>query len=410
VGRRQAETTAVPVAGARGYARAMTALQPGTDALRALWALDPSVDFLNHGSFGATPRRVLAAQRRWRDEMEAEPVDFLARRLPALLAGVRAEVAAFLDGDADGLVLVPNATTGVNTVLRAFDWVPGDELLLADSTYNAVKQAARSLADRYGVRVVEARVPFPLSEPAEVTAAFAAAMTERTRLVVVDHVVSATAVVLPVEAIVATARARGIATLVDGAHAPGLLPLSLRAVDADFYTGNLHKWVCTPKGAAVLHVGPAWRGRLHPLPVSHAYGAGLGAEFDWTGTADPSAWLAVPDALALFGEMGWDAIRAANHALVRAGREIVADALGSALPHPDDPRLYGPMATIRVPWADPADDRKLAALGARLFAEHRVEVPFTRYDGRAWVRISGQLYNRPEQYERLAAILRAWRG
>lgn len=388
----------------------MPPLHPGTDALRALWALDPTVDFLNHGSFGATPRVVLTEQARWRDEMECEPVDFLARRLPGLLEGVRARVADFLAADQDGLALVPNATTGVATVLRGLDWAPGDEILLADSAYFAVKQAARALADRFGVRVVEARVPFPLTVPEEVTAAFVAAMTDRTRLMIVDHVVSATAVIFPVEDVLAAARARGVATLVDGAHAPGLLPLSLRAVGADFYTGNLHKWVCTPKGAAILYVAPPWRRRLHPLAVSHAYGLGLAPEFDWTGTADPTAWLAVPAALDLLGGLGWDAIRAANHALVRRGRAVIAEALGTELPHPDDPRLYGPMATIRVPWADPADDRKLAALTARLFAEHRIEVPFTRYDGRAWVRISGQLYNRPDQYERLAAVLRTWRG
>ncbi len=385
-------------------------LTPGSPGLRAAWTLDPRVTFLNHGSFGATPRPVLAAQARWRDEMEREPVAFLARRLPALIEEVRARVAGFLDAEPEGLVLVPNATTGVNTVLRALRWEPGDEILLADSAYNAVKQAARAVADRWGARVVEARVPFPITAPEEVTAAFAGAMTARTKLVIVDHVVSATACVLPAAEVVAAARARGIPSLVDGAHAPGMLPLSIRAVDADFYTGNLHKWVCTPKGAAVLHVGRAWRDRLHPLPVSHAYGRGLGPEFDWTGTADPTAWLAVPDALDLFDAIGWEAVRAWNHGLVRDGRVRIAEALGTELPHPDDPRLYGSMATIRVPWADPADDPKLARLTAALFEQHGIEVPFTGYDGRAWVRISGQVYNTPEQYERLADVLRTWRA
>jgi isopenicillin-N epimerase len=386
------------------------ALTPGTDALRALWTLDPDVDFLNHGSFGATPRPVLAAQDHFRAELERAPVAFLARRLPALLQGVRARVATFLDADPSGLVFLPNATTGVNTVLQALRWAPGDEIVLADSAYYAVKQAARAIADRFGVRVTQAVVPFPLQSPDEVTAAFAAAITPRTKLLVVDHVVSATACVFPVADIVAMAHAHGVAVLVDGAHAPGMLPLSIRDVGADFYTGNLHKWVCTPKGAAILHVAAAWRERVHPLPVSHAYGAGLAPEFDWTGTADPSPWLAVPAALDLFDAMGWEAVRAANHGLVRDGRVVLAEALGVALPHPDDPRLYANMATIPTPWFDGADDARLGRLTAALHAEHHIEVPFTRYDGRAWVRISGQLYNAPAQYERLARVLRTWRG
>lgn len=388
-------------------------MQPLPD--RSLWTLDPTVDFLNHGSFGATPRPVLAAQARLREEMEREPVLFLARRLPALLDGVRARLAAFLDTDAEGLVFVPNATTGVATVLHALDWTPGDEIVLADAAYFAVKQAARAVADRWGAKVVEARVPFPLDRPEAITAAFEAALTPRTKLVIVDHIVSATAVVFPAADIVAAARARGVVTLVDGAHAPGQLPLSIRAVGADFYTGNLHKWVCTPKGAAILAVAPAWRDRLHPLQVSHAYGQGLRPEFDWTGTSDPTAWLAVPDALDLFDGVGWDRLRAHNHALVRDGRVRVAEALGTDLPHPDDPRLYASMATIRVPWADPADPAKLGRLTAALFDAHRIEVPFTAYDERVWVRISGQLYNTPDQYARLAEVLRpgpaleAWR-
>jgi isopenicillin-N epimerase len=382
----------------------------GSGALKSLWGLDPEATFLNHGSFGATPRAVLDAQARWRDEMERQPVLFLARRLPALMDGVRARVAAFLNADPAGLMPVTNATTGVATVLHAFDWKPGDELLLADSTYNAVKQAARALADRYGVRVVEVRVPFPLDTPDQVTAAYVAAFGPRTRLVVVDHVVSATGCVLPATAIVAEARARGVPVLVDGAHAPALLPLDLSAIGADFYTGNLHKWLCTPKGTAVLSVAPAWRPRMHPLAISHGYGAGLAGEFDWTGTFDPSAWLVVPDAIALFEGFGPDAVRASNHALVQVGRVQLAEALGVDLPHPDDPALYAAMASVQVPWARATDGASLNAMSAAMYDQHRIEVPFSAYDDRVFVRISGQLYNAPEDYTRLADVLRTWRG
>ncbi|MDP2307536.1 MAG: aminotransferase class V-fold PLP-dependent enzyme [Pseudomonadota bacterium] len=381
----------------------------GSPALKSLWGLDPEVTFLNHGSFGATPRAVLDAQTRWRDEMEREPVLFLARKLPALMEAVRVRVASFLGADPAGLLPVANATTGVATVFHSLTWGPGDELLLADSTYNAVKQAARALSDRYGVRVVEVKVPFPLTAPEQVTAAYVAAFSPRTRLVVVDHVVSATGCVLPAAAIVAEARRRGVPVLVDGAHAPAMLRLDLTELGADFYTGNLHKWLCTPKGTAILSIAPAWRAIVHPLAISHGYGGGVTGEFDWTGTFDPSAWLAVPSALDLFSGFGPDAVRASNHALVQNGRIHLAEALGVALPHPDDPALYAAMAAVEVPWARATDGASLNALSAALYDQHRIEVPFSAYDHRVWVRISGQLYNAPEDYVRLADVLRTWR-
>lgn len=384
-------------------------MTPGTPELRALWTLDPSVAFLNHGSFGATPRPVLDAQARLRAELEAEPVAFLARGLDARLADVRERLATFLGADPRGLVPVSNATAGVNAWLRTFSFAAGDEVVLADQSYNAVKMAVHALRDRHGVVPVEARIPFPLDDSGAVEDAYAAAIGPRTRLVIVDHVVSATALVLPVARIVALARARGVPVLVDGAHGPGMLPLALDALGADAYVGNLHKWVCAPKGAAFLHLAPAWRDRVHPLAISHGYGGGLVAEFDWTGTDDPTPWLCVPAALDFFARFGWDEVRAAQHALVRQGRRVLAETLGVALPHPDDPAFYGAMAAVPLRDARVTEPRALHAMTARMYDEHRVEVPFTSYDGRVFVRISGQLYNRPEEYERLAGILRDWR-
>jgi isopenicillin-N epimerase len=338
--------------------------------------------------------------------MEAEPVAFLARALEPEVHRVRARLAAFLGADPDGLALVPNATTGVNTVLRAFDWQPGDEILICDHTYGAVKQACRMLADRYGVIPVEATIPFPAASSREAVEAFAARLSARTRLVIVDHIASPTALVFDIDAIVQIARSAGVPVLVDGAHGPGMRPLALDALGADFYTGNLHKWVCAPKGAAFLWMAPEWRGRVHPLAVSHAYGAGLAPEFDWTGTSDPSAWLCVPDALdacAAFPDMS-----AYNHGLVREGRARIAAALDVEVPHADDPALYGFMAAIPYPRARVTGPDTLRDLTAKLFAEHRIEVPFTSYDGRVFVRISGQVYNTADQYARLADVLRTF--
>lgn len=377
--------------------------ESGSDSIRSLFTLDPSVSFLNHGSFGAAPRSVQEAQARWRAELEREPVLFIARRLPAEVDAVRARVAAFVKAAPEGLVFVPNATTGVATVLHNLPWQAGDEVVMPDHGYNAVRQAVHYLGDRYGVKLVEAKVPFPLSSPDEVTAAFAAALTERTKLVIVDHITSPTALIFPVADIIALAKRRGIPVLVDGAHAPGMLPLDLDALGADFYTGNLHKWVCAPKGIAFLHVGAAWRERLQPVVISHGYGGDLHARFDFTGTDDPTALLSVPAALDHLEQLGLETVRAVNHALVRTGRVVIASALGVDLPHPDDPRLYGSMATIPVPFTDLPP-----ALTARLYEEHRIEVPFINFGDRRWVRISGQVYNRAEEYERLAAVLKQW--
>lgn len=374
-----------------------------TDAARARWTLDPAVTFLNHGSYGATPRAVLDYQSMLRAEMEREPVQFMGRRLPDLIAEVRARVAAFVGADPAGLVFLPNATTGTATVLANLPWKAGDEVVLADMAYGAVFRALEATAARHGIRIVKAVVPFPIQSPRQVVDAFAAAMTKRTKLVIADHITSATALIFPVAELVALARARGVPILVDGAHAPGHIPLQLDALGADFYVGNFHKWVCAPKGAAMLHLAPAWRDRVHPVVISHGYGLGLHAEFDWTGTDDPTAVLSIPAALDHIDSIGFDSLRAANHALVREGRRVIAEALGVDLPHPDDPALYGMMAV--VPWTRGGDQKKLTPA---LFAEHAIEVPFPTYDTRTWVRISGQAYNRPDEYQRLAQVLKGW--
>lgn len=377
----------------------------GSAAVRDRWTLDPGVAYLNHGSFGATPKSVLAAQIKWQEEMEREPVEFLAWQLPSLMRSLREDLAGFLGCDADGLAFVSNATTGVNTVLRSFDWSAGDEIVVADSGYGAVLRSVQHLADRFGVVVRVARLPFPFADLAEIVDAFREVTHAKTRLLIVDQIVSATAVILPVAEIVALAHGFGVPVLVDGAHGPGQLDFSISALQAEFFTGNLHKWLCAPKGSAVLYVSPAWRDRIHPLTLSHDYGKGFRAEFDWTGTADYSAWLACGTALAHFRELGPTRVRESNHELVRAGRVLLAEALGVELPHPDDSALYGSMAAI--PFPIPAPDRE--ALRRRMFHEERIEVPFTQFDHRLWVRISGQAYNHPDEYARLAAALHRWR-
>jgi isopenicillin-N epimerase len=358
------------------------------DAVRELWTLDPSVAFLNHGSYGATPRPVLEAQDRWRAALEAQPVDFLHRRYAGHGAAARAAVAAFLGADPEGLAFVPNATAGIATVLRAL-LAPGDRVVVSDHVYPAVALALTGL----GADLVVVPVDLDAGDPA---ALLLAAVDERTRLVVVDAVTSVTAMALPYADVVRGCRALGVPCLVDAAHAPGMLDVDLRALDPDYWAANLHKWCCAPKGAGVLYVRSALRDDLHPLVLSHGAGLGFLAEFDWAGTHDPSAWLAAPDALALLGSLGWDTIRTYCRALARWG------GLVSGVPAP-----VPPSRSLQTVMLDPGCDSYAAAEAVRtaMWERDRVEVNAGPWRGRGYLRLSAAPYNRPSDYERLAAAL-----
>ena len=387
------------------------------------WRLDPTVTFLNHGSYGACPEPVLAAQRALRDRLEAEPVRFLSGELPGRLDAARLAVAGFLGADPDGLAFVPNATTGVNTVLQSVRFRPGDELLTNDHEYNATINAMRAVAARDGARVVVAPLPFPIAGPGEVLETILAAVTSRTRLVVISHVTSPTALIFPVAELVAELDRRGVDTLVDGAHAPGMVPVDLDALGAAYWAGNGHKWLCGPKGTGMLWVRADRREAIHPLVVSHGANEPLAGrsrfrhEFDWTGTVDPTGYLALPEAIDWLGSVvapapgGWPALMAANHALALAGRDRVAAALGVEPPAPDS--MLGSMAALPLPGL--ADERAAATLQAALLAKAGIQVPIggwpvraARVEGRIaaiLLRISAQRYNEPADYDRLAEAL-----
>jgi isopenicillin-N epimerase len=382
------------------------------------WNLDPSTTFLTHGTFGACPQPVLSHQRTLRDRLEADPVRFLDLDLVGLLDVARIEVGRFLHADPDGLAFVPNATTGVNTVLQSLRFEPGDELLTNDHEYNATINTMRAAAARYGAKVVVARIPFPIGDPGDAQAAILAAVSPRTRLVVVSQVTSPTALILPVEALVAELAARGIDTLVDGAHAPGMVPVELDRLGAAYWTGNGHKWLCAPKGAAVLWVRADRRDRIHPLVVSHGANTPLAdrsrfrLEFDWMGTPDPTPWLSLPAALDWMADRfgGWPQVMAANHELALAGRDRLAATLRIDPPAPDS--MIGSMASLQLPLEP--DDAVATAFGQRLLAGG-IQVPIGVWPVRAareagsiptaFVRISAQRYNEPADYDRLAEAL-----
>ena len=381
--------------------------------LASAWGLDPGVAYLNHGSFGACPRAVLEHQRALQAELEREPVDFLVKSLPARLAAARASLAAFVGATADDLAFVTNATSGVNQVLRSLDFAPGDEILLTTHTYAACRKTAEYVAKRTGARLVIAALPFPVAAPGEIVAAVLGALTTRTRLALLDHVTSPTALVLPIEALVAELRARGVETLVDGAHAPGMVPLALDRLGAAYYAGNAHKWLCAPKGAAFLHVRRDRQAGLHPDVISHGYEGGFRAEFDWTGTRDPTPWLCIGESIRVVGGLvpgGWPEVMARNHALVLEARALLLEALGAAAPCPAE--MVGSLASLPLPRA-PA-----GSVAARLdpqglhdwFRERGVET-WLYPQPLPLIRLSAQLYNARGEYERLAGLAReAFRG
>ena len=378
------------------------------------WALDPDITYLNHGSFGATPRAVLEKQNEFRAQMEREPVRFFVRELEPLLDESRRALASFIGADEEGLAFVPNATAGVNAVLRSLDLDKFDELLVTTQEYNASRNALDYVASLADARVVVVDVPFPIASPDVVVERVLEKVTDRTRLLLIDHIVSQTALIFPVERLVRELQARGIDTLIDGAHAPGFLPLDVRAIGAAYYTGNLHKWVCTPKGAAFLHVRENRRGGVRPIAISHGASSTRTdrsrflIEFDWTGTFDPSAWLCIPEALRVMTSMvdgGWPEIMRRNRELALRARDLLCDALQIDKPAPDE--MLGAMASVPLPdgamysgETDPLQDR--------LLFEHKIEVPLMPWprQPKRLVRISAQLYNEVAEYEKLASALR----
>jgi len=393
----------------------MTASEAGRDGF---WALDPEVVFLNHGSFGACPRPVLEQQDRIRERMEHQPVQFFVRDLEGLLDESRNCLAGFLGACPADIAWVPNATAGVNAVLRSLALQPGDELLTTDHEYNACRNALDFIAERAGARVVVARIPFPLASAEQALEAVLACAGSRTRLALIDHVTSQTGLILPVRKIVAALADRGIDTLVDGAHAPGMLELDLAGIGAAYYTGNCHKWLCAPKGAGFLYVDRRRQDQVRPVSISHGANSPRQdrsrflQEFDWTGTDDPTPMLCVPAAIRCMGELfkgGWSALREHNRALTLNGQQVLARALDVPLPAPAD--MIGSLAALPLPdgamhppksamYTDPLQDE--------LLSRWRIEVPVIPWPAvpKRLVRISAQAYNRPEQYQLLARALR----
>lgn len=384
--------------------------------LADLWPLERGVTFLNHGSFGACPREVLRHQAVLREAMEAQPVRFLSRELDERLATARRALAGFVGADAEGLAFVTNATSGINAVLRSLTLGPGDELLTTDHAYNACRNALAYAAGRAGALVVVAKLPLPVASADDVVETVVRAVTPRTRIALLDHVTSPTALVLPIERLVTELARRGVDVLVDGAHAPGMVPLDLTALGAAYYSGNCHKWLCAPKGSAFLWVRRDRREQIRPLTISHGATATrpgvprFRLEFDWTGTSDPTAWMTVPAAIEHVGSLlpgGWPRVMARNRALALEARRLLCETLGVAPPCPD--AMIGSIASVALPDGATTEIawRRPDPLQQRLYDSWGIEVPIMSWPAppRRLIRVSCALYNDRDDYARLAQAL-----
>jgi isopenicillin-N epimerase len=369
--------------------------------LREDFLLDPTVTFLNHGSFGACPRVVFEEYQRWQIELERQPVDFLSRRAPGLLAEAREALAAYLHTGADNLVYVTNATTGLNVVARSLALRAGDEILATDHEYGALNMTWEFLCEKAGARYVRRPIPLPITGSRdEVAAAFMSGVTPRTRAIFLSHITSPTALILPVREVCAMAREAGILTIVDGAHAPGQVPLNLEDLGADVHAGNNHKWLCSPKGSGFLYVRPEQQHWVESLPISWGWQGEhtFVTRNERQGTRDLAAYLATTAAIRFQLEHDWDAVRSRCHELAREARRRVAERWGFEPVCPDSPDWFAQMIALPVPH----DHRTLRD---RLWEEFHIEAVVSPWEDHSLLRLSFQGYNTSEDLERLLDAL-----
>ena len=390
--------------------------RPRKGDLAEYWTLDPNTVFLNHGSFGATPPVIMDEQRRIRSLMEEDPVRFFEREYLGLWDDARRALSEFMNADVEGMAFVSNATQGINTVLRSLRLQPGDEIIVPDHSYQACWNAVDFVTERSGAKTVVVEVPFRVEGPQEVFDIIMDAVTDRTVLALIDTVTSPTGMRMPFEELTTQLQSRGVDVLLDAAHGPGIVPLDLSALAPAYCTGNCHKWLCSPKGSAFLHIREDRKHLIRPLNISHGASFEGDAqekfefEFSWPGTQDPSAWMCIPKAIEYLGDLvegGWPEIMRRNHALAIEGRGILCEALGTSPPFPDS--MVSALASVEIttegevgpmsPEGDPFHNL--------LLDEYGIQVPVMpwRHHGVRYIRISAQLYNHEDEYRYLAEAL-----
>ncbi len=384
--------------------------QPEYSAFGRYWMFDPEITFLNHGAFGACPIPILEKQYQFRQQLEQQTFHYFVREYEALLDQARQELACFVGANSEELVFVPNATTGINAVLRSLPFTENDELLTTNHEYNACRNVLEFVASRTKAKITIADIPFPVKSSEQIIERLMEKVSPRTKLVLIDHITSQTGLIFPIQEIIQKLNNLGIDTLIDGAHAPGMLPLNLKEIGATYYTGNCHKWLSAPKGAAFLCVKLNKQSLIRPVTISHGANSTRSdrsrffLEFDWTGTPDPSAYLCIPEVIKFLGSLlpgGWSELIKTNHNLAIQARKILSEKLEISLPCPDD--MIGSMAVLPLGkrWQNFSD------LNQKLWEEYKIEVPMMPWDeeNKPLMRISAHLYNHLSQYEYLAEAL-----
>ena len=380
------------------------------------WGLDPNTVFLNHGSFGATPIAVLEEQDRIRRLMERDPVHFVERLSHEMWQDSINELSKFLNADSGGMSFVANATTGVNTILRSLNLSKGDEIIVPDHAYQACRNAIDFVTERSGARTVVIRIPFRIDDESDIIDPIVSAINDKTVLAMIDTVSSPTGIRMPFEKLVGLIQERGVDVLVDAAHGPGIVPLNIRKLNAAYITGNCHKWICTPKGSAFLHIRDDRREGVKPLTIGHGYSSDLPSaekfrmEFDWTGTRDPSPWLCIPFAISHIGGLingGWEKIMNKNHEMAIFGRDLLCETLDISPPTPDS--MVSSMSSVEFPWDEDVGPAPIDGdpIHNTLFDEYRIQVPVISWPNhnRKYLRISAQVYNSKEDYHYLSDSL-----
>ena len=374
--------------------------------LEDLFLLDPHIIFLNHGSFGACPRPVFETYQAWQRRLERQPVEFLGREANSLMAAARQKLAAFLSCEPDDLVYFPNPTTAINMVARNVALQPGDEILTSDHEYGAMDRTWNFVCRKLGAHYRHQPIPLPLPEPKEFVERFWAGITPRTRVIFLSHITSPTALIFPVAEICRRAREAGILTILDGAHAPGQIPVDLQEIGADLYTGACHKWLMAPKGAAFLYARKEVQDWLDPLVVSWGYESELPGPsrfidyHEWQGTRDLSAFLSVPAAIEFQESHDWEQVRQECHQIACQARQRLDELTGLAPVCGE--AAFRQMFSARLP-----EGVDLEALKVRLYEEFQIEVPLIHWNGQNFVRVSVQGYNNPEDAGTLVDGLRS---
>jgi isopenicillin-N epimerase len=381
--------------------------------MKELFLLDPTVTFLNHGSFGATPRPVFEEYQRWQLMLERQPVAFMIETLTPAFENARNALGTYIGANPEDVVYIPNATFGVNVIgqsLVANYLKAGDEVLTTDHEYGACNNVWTYLEKRHGFVYKKQPIALPAVDPDTIVEELWQGVTERTKLIYLSHITSATALCLPVEKIVKRARAEGILTFIDGAHAPGQVPLDMETLGVDFYTGNLHKWLCAPKGSAFLYTRRDQQHLIEPILLSWGWGEEKSLEYgteylnklQFFGTNDFAAYFAVPAAIQFQAEHNWDAVRRECHEITRNAMHLLCNLMGTEPLYEDDQGFYHQLAAM---WLPPQPD--VVAFKQKLYQEYRIEIPCYPWQDRQIIRISIQGYNSWEDVERLEAALKA---